>query len=223
MIIFEYVEFNRSRMFHDNWATENLRWRANLHNLGSNGRCADIPTHQGHVALCLVEARDGTDEWRITKNVLLNMIDLIYIFFWYCNQFWNDHYQSKIMEEIFTHIQTKKWHVTSMRELTNTCSDSHRQASRAWVRLQPWAVSTLEIWAPDRTVASQWLFLNDTVHYGQSDVNQSDSFCSSQDQTMTSGGIHDKKGLRHSEYLRMHVLNNIPSIPLHTSSAVRAT
>ena len=81
MIIFEYVEFNRSRMFHDNWATENLRWRANLHNLGSNGRCADIPTHQGHVALCLVEARDGTDEWRITKNVLLNMIDLIYIFF----------------------------------------------------------------------------------------------------------------------------------------------
>ena len=35
--------------------------------------------------------------------------------------------------------------------------------------------------------------LNDTVHYGQSDVNQSDSSCSSQDQTMTSGGIHDKR------------------------------
>lgn len=157
MIIFEYVEFNRSRMFHDNWATENLRWRANLHNLGSNGRCADIPTHQGHVALCLVEARDGTDEWRITKNVLLNLIDYIKIFFWYCKQFWNDQYQSKIMEEIFTHIHVGCWHTCSQVHHGFTCSDSHRQASRAWVRLQPWAVSTLEIWAPDRTVASQWL------------------------------------------------------------------
>ena len=181
-------------MFHDNWATENLRWRANLHSLGSNGRCADIPTHQGHVALCLVEARDGTDEWRITKNVLLNLIDLIFIFFDIVSN----------SEMIIINPRLWKGYSLTFRQKV-TCYQyawTHQYLFRlsqaslpgmgAVTALGSQHLGNLGTWQ-DSGFTMAIALLNDTVHYGQSDVNQSDSSCSSQDQTMTSGGIHDKR------------------------------
>ncbi len=84
--------------------------------------------------------------------------------FWYCKQFWNDHYWSKIMQERFTHIRRMftmcvnspiRVHKFIIVYLFPLLFPYLRQASRAWVRLQPWAVSTLEIWI--WTPKGQWL------------------------------------------------------------------
>lgn len=119
------------------------------------------------------------------------------------------------------------WHVDNVRELIIIflhiphLSSHLRQASRAWVRLQPWAVSTLEIWTL-RT--GQWLHNGycTSKWYGPLWSISQIHLVLLVKVRLWQAGAYMTKGLPHSEYLRIHVSNNIPSIPLHTSSAVCA-